>query len=811
MNEQQINNIPLELRELKQWVCYVLKPRDNGKIGKPPASPSTGNLISWNDPKNFLSFDQAIKHLKANKPGNLAGIGIVFTGGEPFSGIDIDDCIDAGGKPKPGIQDIIDRMGSYTELSPSGKGIRIIGIGKLPDGDNGGKHGSYEAYSAARFLTITGNVFENRNTIRDFTYDLAWFRQTYATAPTKATPPRDHQDTRQSSGALSDDDIMKIIGRAKNGAKIQNLMNNQTKSEDLAKLVNCLAFYTKDSGQIERIIRAGCHARDKWNEKRGENNFLAYEIKRLLARYQGGSFEPQSRSEIERSPLPEMKPGEDPRKIYNPNRTTDMGNSERLFELAGKDIRYVKEMGWHVWRDGRWAHDEMALREIFKKVVVAKLYQELSEKALTHDQAGVKELSSWAKRSEAERQIHGGLSMAASMEGIYIQPSALDRDPWLLNVKNGTIDLRTGALREHRREDIFTKICPVSYDPTAKAPVWEAFLMKVMGGKADLVNFLKRAVGYSITGSVQAQCWFIAHGVGANGKGTFLNTILGMLGDYATQAAPDLLMMAKGDASRHPTEQADLFGKRLAVCQETEEGRRLAEVAVKQMTGGDRIKARLMRKDFFEFDPTHKLWLATNHKPVIRDTTESTWRRIHMIPFGVVIPKEERDELLIEKLKAELPGILAWSVAGCLEWQRVGLNPPAEVTESTQSYRESQDILSAFLAECCVVPQSARWAAKTTASNLYQAYSEWIKSAGEHPKSQRVFGEALTERGFQKVRTKTGYAYLGISLVVDGEPCEPCEPKSGMSHTETSYEGLIPESGSSPYTRFTKSDDEDII
>lgn len=297
MTETQINSLPRELKDLKQWVCYILKPRGNGKMGKPPASPITGKPISWTDPKNFFPFDRAVKALRENKPGNLAGVGIVFTGEEPLSGIDIDDCLDAGGNPKPGIQDIANRLDSYTEVSPSGKGIRIIGAGKLPEGDKGGKHGDYEAYSAGRFLTITGNVFQSRNLIREFSSDLAWFRKTYATKPEEKASPRGQQDTRQSSGPLSDDDILKIVSnpKVKNSAKIQGLMSGGSDSEGDAALINCFAFYTKDFAQIERLMRGTKRTRQKWADKRGKDNFLVYEIKRLLKNYKGGSFEPKAK------------------------------------------------------------------------------------------------------------------------------------------------------------------------------------------------------------------------------------------------------------------------------------------------------------------------------------------------------------------------------------------------------------------------------------------------------------------------------------------------------------------------------------
>lgn len=296
-------NIPEEFKAIKQWVVYRFDPREtekgsgafSSKLGKPPVSPSSGNPLSWTDPKNFLSFEQAVNALKANKPGNLAGIGLVFTGKEPFSGVDVDSCIDQAGKLTDRAREIVDRLDSYTEVSPSGTGLRIIGRGKLPEGDNGGKHGDYEAYSAARFLTMTGVVFDEKNAIREFSSDLAWFRKTYATKPEEKPSPRGHQETRQSSGPLSDDDILKIIGKAKNSAKIQDLMNGGGDSEGDAALIWELAFYTKDPAQIDRLMRTTKRDRKKWDEKRGKETFLIYEIKRGLAKYKGGSYEPKSK------------------------------------------------------------------------------------------------------------------------------------------------------------------------------------------------------------------------------------------------------------------------------------------------------------------------------------------------------------------------------------------------------------------------------------------------------------------------------------------------------------------------------------
>ncbi len=297
-------NIPEDFRAIRQWVVYRFDPREakkepggySPKLGKPPVSPSSGNPVSWTDPKNFLSFDQAVNALKANKPGKLAGIGLVFTGKEPFSGVDVDSCISKAGGLTDQARKIVDRLNSYTEVSPSGTGLRIIGRGKLPDGDDGGKHGDYEAYSAARFLTMTGCVYDGKRGIREFASDLAWFRKTYATKPEgEPSPSRGQQETRQQAGPLSDQDILAIIGKAKNASKIQDLMNGGGDSEGDAALIMALAFYTKDPAQIERLMRSTNRTRKKWDEKRGKGSFLAYEIGRCLVKYSGGSYEPTAK------------------------------------------------------------------------------------------------------------------------------------------------------------------------------------------------------------------------------------------------------------------------------------------------------------------------------------------------------------------------------------------------------------------------------------------------------------------------------------------------------------------------------------
>lgn len=436
-------------------------------------------------------------------------------------------------------------------------------------------------------------------------------------------------------------------------------------------------------------------------------------------------------------------------------RETDLGNALRLVQRHGEDLRYCyPQSKWYAWDGTRWAWDDTGEVHRRAKQTVRAIYHEAAEAEGDRSKA----LGRHALRSEAEAKIAAMVTLARSEPGIPVLPKQLDADPWLLNVKNGTIDLRTGELREHRHEDLITKLAPITYDPNAACPRWLSFLDRIMASNSALIDYIQKAVGYTLTGDVSEQSLFFPHGTGANGKTTLLDTMLTLLGDYGKQAAPGLLTTKWGE--RHPTEIADLAGARFVASTEVDEGRRLAEALMKWLTGGDRVKARLMRQDFFEFAPTHKIWLAANHKPVVIGSDHAIWRRIKLIPFNVVIPDREQDRTLPEKLRNELPGILNWALAGCLHWQKDGLNPPTEVQAATDAYRVEQDIIAAFIEDVCTLGDEE----KITANNLYTAFKGWCQDNGEEPMSQKKFGTRLGERGLSATRTDRDRWWSGIGL-----------------------------------------------
>lgn len=440
-------------------------------------------------------------------------------------------------------------------------------------------------------------------------------------------------------------------------------------------------------------------------------------------------------------------------------RLSDVGNAARFAAMHGHDLRFVAAWGrWLCWDGVRWQQDETG--EVMRRAreVAMRVYREA---AAEPDEMRRKVLSQHAVRLDSDAKLRAMLHLAESEPAMAVRGDVFDRDPWLLNCANGTINLKTGELQPHRREDLITKTTGVMFDPAAPCPQWEAFLDRVMDGKQSLIDYLQRHSGYCLTGVVSEHGFDLPHGGGANGKSTYLNTLLAMLGDYAKTAAPGLLLRKHSDS--HPTELADLLGARLVTSVEFEEGARLNEALVKQLSGGDHVKGRYMRADFFEFNPTWKLIVGTNHRPVIRGTDFAIWRRVRLIPFTVTIPPDEQDRELPDKLKAELPGILAWAVRGCLEWQERGLNPPHEVQAATDDYRRDMDLLADFLDACCILAPTSQ----VTAKALYGCYAEWCKDTGEYAVSQKRLGAALGERGFERKRTGQGYCWLGLELSGD--------------------------------------------
>jgi len=447
---------------------------------------------------------------------------------------------------------------------------------------------------------------------------------------------------------------------------------------------------------------------------------------------------------------------------------TDLGNAERLASQFGDRLRYCYERKrWLVWTGQVWEWDWGNKVKALAKLAIRNIYHEA---AAEPGDKRREEIVKHANGSQMECRINAMINLAQSEPGIPVKVTELDTNPWLFNCLNGTIDLRTGKLLPHRKEDLLTVIVPIEYQPDAPCPRWLAFLDRVTGGDTELQGYLQRAVGYSLTGDIKSQVLFFLYGLGNNGKSTFVTTIRKLTGGYGERVNTDLFMLKDKNMGGPKEGLANLKGKRFIVASELEDGRRLAVSLIKDMTGGETIKADRKYEHEIEYQPTHKLWLVGNHKPVITDTTLSIWRRVKLIPFTITIPDAEIDPDLPSKLEAELPGILTWAVKGCLDWQQYGLREPGTVTTATASYRHEQDILGDFLEDCCVLEPKATIAK----ADLKAEYQRWCDDNKVEPIKQHTFKARLTERGIGEGVSSDGKKRLwrGIRLRNEDDPTD---------------------------------------
>jgi len=439
-------------------------------------------------------------------------------------------------------------------------------------------------------------------------------------------------------------------------------------------------------------------------------------------------------------------------------RFTDLGNARRFVARYRGTALYCEAWGrWFLWDSMRWAEDERL--EVFARAtdLIRSLYG-IAKKIKDEDER--KAFLSHLIRSESHRAIHAMVTLAKADRAMARHPDDFDTDPWLLTVTNGTLDLRTGRIRPQNPRDMITKLAPVVYDPSARCPNWLAFLDMIMLGRKSLVDFLKRALGASLTGITSDKAMFILYGPGGdNGKSTMVEVIEMLLGNYARRTPVETLLKKREGSI--PNDVARLRGARFVWATENDRGVRLAESLIKEMTGGDRMAARFLHREFFEFMPAFKIWFATNHKPTIRGDA-AIWRRLKLVPFDYTIPKDRQipRHVVMAMFQAELPGILNWAIEGCLAWQRDGLGVPDEVITATREYEAEQDTFAMFLEERCVRVPNAR----VLSLALYREYKAWAEEHGETPASHKTFASLMSERGFAKTKTMKGALYSGIGL-----------------------------------------------
>lgn len=436
---------------------------------------------------------------------------------------------------------------------------------------------------------------------------------------------------------------------------------------------------------------------------------------------------------------------------------TDVGNGRRLVRRFGENLRWTKALGWLVWDGEKWVRDDRGGVFEFAKDSAKEL--RIEAEALDGEER--KQARKHALQSESAKALKNAVWSAQSEPGMFLRAEALDANPWLLTVSNGTLDLRSGTLEPHDRKHLSTRAAFTKYDPAAKCERWMRFLSETFGDDDALLDFVHKAIGYTLTGITKEQALFLCHGQGSNGKSTLLSTMRLLMGDHAANADFSTFLVSKSQGHGPRGDLARLAGVRLVTSAEPDGNGSFSEATIKSVTGQDPITCAFKFQDEFSYIPQFKLWLAANHKPRIRGRDHAIWRRVRLIPFENIIPDDKQEKDLGHALAAELPGILAWAVDGCRRWQKDGLAPPEAVKVATDKYRAEQDTLAEFLEDCCNVAPGY----DCPSTEIYAVYRGWSERDGEEPMSKNLFGRMLTERGFEQDKDANGQRVrVGLSI-----------------------------------------------
>jgi putative DNA primase/helicase len=399
----------------------------------------------------------------------------------------------------------------------------------------------------------------------------------------------------------------------------------------------------------------------------------------------------------------------------------------RFAQKYSERFRYVAAWNrWHEWDGQRWRYENT-------------LHSFDAARAMLRDVA----------KADA-KDVAGVITLARADRLLAATPEQWDANPWLLGTPGGTVDLHTGELLRASADDYITKITAATPDGDCPIPRWRKFLRRITGGDVELMRYLQRVAGYALTGDTSEDALFFFWGLGANGKSVFIRTVTGIVGDYAKTTPMETFTATKND--RHPADLAALRGARLVTATESQADRSWDEAKIKLLTGGDKISARFMRQDFFEFTPQFKLMISGNHRPKIRNVDEAITRRMNLIPFAVTIPKAERDRKLSNKLEREWPGILAWMIEGCLQWQLDGLNAPEAVVEATDEYLTSEDTIQSWIDECCDTGSGMT----ASVTEAWVSFKNWAEQAREFIGSKRQFCQKLGEKGYPRYKGTHG-------------------------------------------------------
>jgi len=740
------DKVPQELKSLKRWVLWK-KVKDT----KIPINAKNGYGAKSNDDDTWCSFDYALSKIEYY---NCDGLGFML--GNGYVGIDIDHAID----DKELINEFINKINSYSEISQSKEGIHIICKGILPKGTR--RKGNIEMYDSARYFAMTGNVIDNHYEVRECNYELQELWKKYLYVPKEDVKLFD----ANTSEILNDDDVIQKALSSQNGNLFNCLYYGQWEglypSQSEADMAFCsmLAFWcNRNKEQMDRIFRNSRLYREKWDAKRGEKTYGEITLGNAIARCQG-TYNGRI-NQVYNPSTGEVKE----KKEYD---LSDTGNAQRFVDRFGSNIRYNFDNKCWVIYDGKtWVRDNKQLIKTQADILIDEMKIEaIREK----DKELQKEKIKNVKRLSSNNGKEAMLKEAMHIGHIPTTNSDYDKFDHLLNCNNCIINLETREIMAHDKKYMFSKNTHVNVVFDEKPKRWIEFINEIFSNNKDIVNFIQKAIGYTLTGSTKEECLFQCYGDGANGKSVFLDVIYHMLGDYSLNSQVESIL-ARNNSSGANSDIARMDGARFIITNEPNENSRFNEGLIKQLVSGNITTARYLYGSEFEFKPRFKLWIATNYKIRMVGTDYGIYRRMRIIPFKVKFVGEKADKDLIKKLIAELPQILGWAIDGALKYQKEGLSSPKIIEEENEIYRTENDTIALFLQDCT----KSNVHGKEKASEVYDEFIKWATSGKEQTMSRNKFGIELSKL-YQKKNINGYIYYLGFilkkndeSYVYDGE------------------------------------------
>jgi putative DNA primase/helicase len=830
--EQQarFNAIPGELKALHQFVAAKVAPnpaKPNAKPRKPPVNVHSGHGASPTKPITWGTFEKAVEFIEEwhghdhshvdQEMGELTGPivcpGFVVTSNDPFCFIDLDGCVDASGTVAPWALEIVEALASYTEISLSGTGLHVLLKGHKPGTtckkkitDRGGE---IEIYDQGRYVAITGNVFEGRDTIEDRQSELeALYQRIFSN---NGTGPERHDHRVCADATVTAETVLARAMKSKQGPKLQALLegsdadnNDDTSAADQAAC-NIIAFYcgniSDDHAEsiIDQIIRESGRYRKKWDDRRGDGTYGSLTIREALAKVKDRYATGQERTMLETADVVDLmkRLGLKTEDIINAAYDGQKGCAALFIKNYMGRFCFDHAAGtWHEYMGHYWTLEDIGapikaldrVQDMFKRAE-AEIDGEIiiigNERKKTDDAVEQERLKEKIASLEAQRKALGNIiknlnalnfrkqvcEFSAQGPGsLGISGEEWDRHPWLLPCSNGVLDLKTGTFTPGHFTNYLKAACPTAYVPTATCPTFERALSEIFNDDQELIDFIRRYIGMALVGANIEHVLGILYGGGRNGKDTLLEIFGHVLGDDLAGTVQAELLLDQGRVRGSGGPSADIMrlrGRRLVWASETNEGRRMDAGKVKLLTGGGALVGRppYGRREV-SFDQSFTLFLLTNAKPRVPADDYALWKRLKLIPFNMRFidnPTADnerlRDKHLPEKLKAEAEGILAWMVRGCLEWQQIGLKSPQVVENATLEYRDEEDLILQFVNDACVTGPMV----EAKAAALYQHYREWAQESGLRPMSSTLFGRKMADR-YEKTPRSSGTFYMGVGI-----------------------------------------------